>query len=86
MHGTRREFEVCGAMIGGEIDGNASLCKGGGQCFGRKKMPAGAAGREQNERRAARSHQILLPAIARSGEIIAVRGCSRVSASSIPIA
>ena len=75
-----------GAMVGGEINGNAAFVEHDSQSFGRKQMTAGAAGREQDERRAARSHQILLPATARSGAIMAARGCSRVSASNMPIA
>ena len=75
-----------GAMVGGEVDGDAAFVQHDRQRLGRKQMAAGAAGREQDERRAARSHQILLPATARSGEIIAARGCSRVNASSMPIA
>jgi hypothetical protein len=56
------------------------------QRFGRKEMTSGATGREQNERRTARIHQIRPPAIAGSGEVIAARGCSRVNANNIPIA
>lgn len=73
-------------MIGGEVYRYVSLVKRVRESFRRKKMTSGAAGREQNERRTARVHQIRLPAIANSGEVIAARGCSRVSASSIPIA
>src|SRR5262249_48607396 len=86
MNGTRRKLEMCGAMIGGEFNRNAALGKYGCQCFGWKQMAAGPTGREQDERRAARAHQILLPATAGSGEIIAARGCSRVNASNMPIA
>ena len=75
-----------GTMVGGEINGDAALLEHGGQRFCRKQMTAGAAGCEQDERRAARRHQIALPAAARSGEIIAARGCSRVNASNMPIA
>ena len=77
---------MSGAMVGREIDRYASLVKRVRQCLGRKQMAAGAAGREQNERRAARIHQIRLPAIASSGDVIAARGCSRVNASNMPIA
>ena len=73
-------------MIGGEVYRYVSLVKRVRESFRRKKMTSGAAGREQNERRAARSHQILLPATAKSGALMAARGCSRVSASNMPIA
>ena len=73
-------------MVGGEVYRYVSLVKRVRESFRRKKMTSGAAGREQNERRTARIHQIRLPAIAIWGEVIAARGCSRVNASSIPIA
>ena len=80
------KFEMCGTMIGGEIDNNTPVRKHVGKCLGRKQMTAGAAGRKQDERRAARSHQMPLPATASSGVTMAARGCSRVNAKSMPIA
>ena len=74
------------AVVGRELDRDATLVERDCERFRRKQMAAGAAGREQDERRAARRHQTRLPATARSGAIIAARGCSRVSASSMPIA
>ena len=73
-----------GALVGRELDRDAALGERDRERLGRKQMAAGAAGGEQDERRAARRHQSRLPATARSG--IAARGCSRVSASSMPMA
>ncbi len=74
-----------GAIVGGEIDGDPALLQDARQRLRRKKMTAGAAGRQQHKRRGG-WHQISLPAGANSGESIAARGCSRVKASSMPMA
>ena len=85
MHGARGKFEMGGAGVGGEIDDSAAFLQSVGQRLRRKQMSAGSAGREQHERR--RGHQAALPSLTRSGDVsIAVRGCSRVSASSMPMA
>src|SRR5262249_59662080 len=86
MHGAGRKFEMRGAMVGSKLDRNPSLSERGCQCLSRKQVTSGAAGRKQHERRAARSHQIRLPATNRLGQSISARGCSRVNARSMPIA
>ena len=74
-----------GARIGREFDDGAAFLQGDGQRLRRKQMPAGSAGREQHKRR--RGHQAALPSLTRSGDVsMAARGCSRVSASSMPMA
>ena len=60
MHRARRKFEMRRTMIGGEVYRYVSLVKRVRESFRRKKMTSGAAGREQNERRTARIHQIRL--------------------------
>ncbi len=77
---------MCRPMVGGQVYRCVPLMKRVRQRFRRKEMTSGAAGREQNERRTARIHQMRPPAITSSGEVIAARGCSRVNASNIPIA
>src|SRR5262245_59140591 len=86
MNSTGGEFEMRGAMIGGKLDRDAPLQKRVCQRLSGKQVTPGASGRKQHERRAAPSHQTRLPATSRSGKIISARGCSRVNASSMPIA
>ena len=77
-----------GAVIGGEIDGDAAAVERLRQRFGGKQMAAGPAGGEQHERRAARSASHRAPGAAAAGTGSAgnsVRGRSRVSASSMPM-
>ena len=85
MHGAGGKLEMRGARVGGEIDDGAAFLQHLGQRLRREQMPAGSAGGEQHQRR--RGHQAALPSLARSGAVsMAVRGCSRVSASSMPMA
>ena len=87
MHGAGGKFEMGGAHIGGEIDDGAALLQRVGERLRREQMPAGSAGREQHQRRRASRHQIALPAGTGSGAVsMAARGCSRVNASSMPMA
>ena len=76
---------MSGARVGGEFDDRAALLQSVGQRKCWKQMPAGSAGRKQHQRR--RGHQAALPSLASSGEVsIAELGCSRVSASNMPMA
>ena len=75
------------ARVGRKLDGDITPGKGGRQRLGRKKVPAGAAGGEQHERRGLGA-QAGLPASAKPAPFASMpaRGRSRVSASSMPMA
>ena len=75
-----------GTVVGGEVDDDAAFFQCHRKRFGGKQMPAGAAGRQQHKRRGSRRHYTRLPTGIGSGAIIEARGCSRVNASSMPIA
>ena len=79
-------------LVGCEIDDDAALCERDGQRLGRKQMPSGPAGSDDDERRGARppavrrGHQAGLPANTAPGAASSVaRGRSRVKASSMPM-
>ena len=75
------------ALVGREIDRRAARAQRLRQRFGRKQMAAGAAGGEQDERRAVaiRPSLRLGRQPLASARCIAARGRSRVSASSMPM-
>jgi hypothetical protein len=65
VHGARREFAAVAdrARIGRKLDRDPARGERRRQRFRRKQMPAGAAGREQHERRV---HPRLVPRAHRS--------------------
>ncbi len=76
-----------GAVVGRQIDDGATARQRLRQRFGRKQVTAGAAGRQQDERRAALKHHAGL-AIGTGSPGLAsncARGRSRVNASSMPM-
>jgi hypothetical protein len=90
VHGTRREFAAVAdrAGVGRKLDRDAAFGERRGERFRREQMAAGAAGREQYQRRVTRA-QAGLPATASSGggasASMGARGRPRESASSIPM-
>ena len=85
VHGAAGKLEMRRSRVGGEIDDGTALQQRFCQRLRREQVSAGSAGGEQHQRR--RGHQAVLPSLARSRAVsMAVRGCSRVSASSMPMA
>ena len=73
------------ALVGREIDRDAARPERHRQRLGGKQMSAGAAGREQDERRLAHQAAFHSGGGRSTGSSIAMRGRSRVSASSMPM-
>ena len=89
MNLARRKLKMRGARVGREFNDGAAFGERDGQSFGRKQMTAGAAGCKQRQRRGVVLRHTRLPAPASSADgavSMAARGCSRVSASSMPMA
>jgi hypothetical protein len=49
VHGAGGKLEMGGARVGGELDDGAALLQSVGERLRREQMPAGSAGREEDE-------------------------------------